>query len=268
MDSISDFWESPPWQVGDRKFGKKNGQNKHRLGLKPIALSELWARDDALSENKAQQLKSRYSEVVATHPGYETYQWQLPGITYVPREYPDWVACLGAQVAEDICILDAQDDNRLVAGCLAAPSYWSLKAKLGQPLHDVHEPVEGMNKKIGGRIVEFFARLPVDRPFRRENWFVHGEAEYFRQNPGLRTQLSENPDHWMFRSERQTLLRLDERFVVFVIGIVFARFTDIRMHRDALDTFKTSLAAMDDDEVMHFGGLAKMEQIANYVDSI
>lgn len=258
MDLNSDFWAHPPWE----------GKNKHRLGLRPIDLSEVWVHDDELLSNKRLQLECRYEEVVATLPGYEAYAWELPGIAEVGRHYPDWIGCIGALVAEDVCILDTQDNNRLIAGCLAAPSYWSLRDKMGLPLHDVHAPVEGMNQKIGGRIADFFQRLPLGRPFRRENWFVHGEAVYFRQTPGLRTKLSADPEGWFIRSERQTLLRLDERFVVFVIGIVFARFTDMQFYPDAIRSFKASLLAMDDDEITHFGGHPKFTRIKRFIDAL
>ena len=108
--------------------------------------------------------------------------------------------------------------------------------------------------------------MPLLRPFRRENWFVHAEADYFRPAPSLIGELPTSPDNWHFRSERQTLLRLDARFVLFVIGIVFAPVSKLATYPDALEALRRSLHAMDEDEIEHFGGSKKYGQIADYAE--
>ena len=257
MQSLDTFWQRPPWH---------DGKNKHRLGLRPIDLDELWIADDALLANKQAQLEARYDAVVATSPEYSQVDFELPELSNLPSRFPDWIANVGWQVAEDLCLLDIEQDNRLVAGCLTAPSYWSLREKLGLPLLQVHEPVHGMNKKIGARIDRFLQQMPLLRPFRRENWLVHAEADYFRPAPSLIGELPTSPDNWHFRSERQTLLRLDARFVLFVIGIVFAPASKLAAYPGALDALRRSLRAMDDHEIEHFGGLEKYRRVADYVE--
>ena len=259
MQLRDNFWRHPPW---------REGKNKHRLGLRPIEMDAVWVSDDELSANKRKQVRERYPEVVATLPGYEGVALAIPGVDEPLAAYPDWIANVGIEVSEDLCLLDTEQGHRLVACCLAAPSYWSLHDKLGHPLQHVHGPVQGMNQKIGERIDGFLQGLPVGRPFRRENWFVHSEAVYFRPKSTLRTQLNAEPSQWHFRSERQTLIRLDTRFVLFIIGIVFVPVAELAAHPRAVETLLASLKAMDEDEVEHFGGMEKYSRIADYVEQV
>lgn len=253
------FWRAPPW---------REGKNRYRLALRPVEIEDLWCPDPPLSRNKALQLAGNYPDCVATHAGYEQIRLEIPGVSRIGSRFPDWIANVAAEVSEDLCLLDTDSSNRLVAACVTAPGYWCLAEKIGHPLWDVHEPVAGMNQSIGQRIDEFFARLPVGRPFRRSNWFVHGEAVYFRQSPSERGEFPQDAASWHFRSERQTLLRLDERFVLFVIGTTFAPVQDLVRHPSAIKPLAQSLAAMTDDEIRYFGGVEKYRRITEYVGSL
>ncbi|NKB99062.1 MAG: DUF3445 domain-containing protein [Pseudomonadales bacterium] len=253
------FWQQPPWF---------EGRSKHRLGLRPIDIAALWQPDGSLFANKSLQLETNYTNVVGTMAGYERVACDIPGLELSKQRYPDWIANVGTMVAEDLCLIDTTDENRFVAGCLAAPSYWLLHEKLGQALFEVHAPVEGMNAKIGTRVDGFFSRLPIGRPFRRANWFVHAEAEYFRTDSSTRSLLDADPADWFFRSESQTLLRLDEQFVLFVIAVTFVPVSDLARNKASIEPLLASLSAMDRDEISHFGGVAKFQRLTDYVASL
>ena len=90
--------------------------------------------------------------------------------------YPDSIANVASQIAEDVCIIDTSDSNRFVAGCVCSPSYWDLNKKIGQPLWNVHEAVDGLNSFLGENIDRFITGLTYARPFQRENWFIHGDT--------------------------------------------------------------------------------------------
>ena len=64
------------------------------------------------------------------------------------------------------------------------------------------------------------------------------------------------------------LLRLDERFVLFVIGVVFAPVRGLREYPEAAAQLSDALSAMDGDEISHFGGVAKHALLSDYVASV
>lgn len=249
------FWHKPPWH---------EGRNKHRLGLRPVEMDDLWSNDADLLDNKRKQLAQNYPATVRTLVAYETVALPVPGVAPA-NEYPDWIANVGAVVADDLCLIDTRHENRFVAGCLAAPSYWSLADKLGKRLFAVHGEVQGMNRKIGRRIDEFFRRLPAHRPHRRENWFVHPERVYFRSDAAACSGLSRDLNDAYFRCEKQTFLRLNERFVLFIIGVHFAPLCELGAYPEARSQLTMALQQMDDDEIAHFGGVAKHARLSDYV---
>ncbi len=251
-------WQKPPW---------REGRNKHRLALRPVGLEDLWQNDPRLLANKHRQLVRNYTRTVSTLADYQTVAPSVPGVTPLDV-YPDWIANVGTAVAEDLCLIDTSRENRFVAGCLAAPSYWSLGEKLGKPLYAVHERVHGMNQQIGKRIDEFFYHLPLQRPFRRENWFVHPERIYFRPEPEVQHGVRSDLLQAYFRSEEQTILRLDERFVLFAIGVRFTLVSELQAYPEARRQLAMALRAMDGDEIAYFGGVAKHARLSDYVASL
>ena len=248
------FWHSPPW---------KNGTKKYQLGLRPISLSNWLTSDSALWANKSHQLTRKYSEVVAEDSAFElpdSSQWSLP---WKPRgDHSHWIARLGAGLAEDVCLIDLQRDQRLVAGCVAAPSYWSLREKLGKSIWDVHAPVQGMNARIGANIERFMAQVPVQTPFYRSNWFVHSTDHYY---PEQQDSLAVPMANWFIRSEQQVLFRPEPRYLLFTIRVVFAGLAEVAHHQEARVGLLDALARMDPNEIAHFGGVVKHQHLTEYV---
>ncbi len=249
----NDFWDILPWQAGP----------KHRLMLRPIEMTEWLADDAGLLRNKSDQLKNAYGAVVAQVPSFEPPQaadlpWQSE-----TDEFPHWVANFAAHRAEDICLVDVTDEQRFVAGCVAAPSYWSLHEKIGNPLFTVHDPVEGMNAKIGAQVDHFFQNMPVGQPFRRVNWLVHGTDRLFSAES--ENHLGDDVSKWWFRSEQQVLFRMNTRHVLFTIRVVQAPVTDLAGRHEAAQTLCDALRSMDADEISHFGGRIKYDALTSYV---
>ena len=256
------FWRRPPWQGGVRT---------HRLGLKPIEPSAWLSRtpDDAERNNKLEQLSSRYVEVVqvpAQTGELDAMLRQLPWPDMAPSTFPHLIANLALTVADDLCVIDVADQQRLVAACLCAPSYWRLGEKIGQPLSEVHAQVSGLNTNIGANIQRFIERAPQGQPFARSNWFVHGDAQLFHDESEPR--LATPAEQWVVRSERQTLCRCSERYLLFTIQITCVPLAQIATFPAARRDMLKSLQVLDDDEVAHFGGLAKCRQLADYVASL
>lgn len=253
------FWRSPPWQ---------DGRAKHSLGLQPILTAE-WLTSSPGDErlaNKKRQLSARYDEVVGVLPGHNELDdilTQLPWPSTPGQTFKHAIVNKALTVAPDLCVLDVPDDQRLIAGCVCAPSYWRLAEKLGQPLAKVHEPVDGMNKKIGDNIRRFIANAPRGQVFGRCNWFLHGDAQLFHDVSEGALDLP--VEQWFVRCERQSLCRISERYLLFTIDVICEPLADIESFVDAQTDLVTALATMDADEINHFGGLEKHRRLADYV---
>lgn len=84
----------------------------------------------------------------------------------------DPLAWLGAQVQEDVCLLDQRDDQLwLDAGILTFPADWSLAFDLGMSFQEFHGPVPRAQEAGIFRTAErFLLRLTPEQPYRRTNW--------------------------------------------------------------------------------------------------
>ncbi len=251
------FWRAPPWQGGGAK---------HRLGLRPVDLQDWFEPlSDELERHKLNVLEHRYADAVAvTVAAADAADClaQLPGPEPASR-YPDLIANAACVRAEDLCVLDLDDSQRLVAACVCAPSYWRVQEKIGLPLWDVHGPVHGMNAKIGANVQRFIANMPHVQPFERRNWFLHGDAERFHLEP--EGPLTSAVADWVVRSERQTLCKLSDRFLLFTIAVTCEPIAHMARFPEACGEMQAALRAMDADEITHFGGVEKHRRLSDYV---
>lgn len=111
----------------------------------------------------------------------------------------------------------------LAAASLCFPSRWSLVDKLGRPMAEVHQPVEGYAQELANRVDRFFDRLD-ERIVWRRNWFIHPEESLYQpaRPPGGDPVIPADRcgDDLYLRSERQTLRRLSSSgWVLFTIRI-------------------------------------------------
>ena len=91
------------------------------------------------------------------------------------RNYLDLIADISLSVPDDLCIIECIGKQRLVAASICSPSYWNIKSKIGKSLREIHKPVKTLNEKIGNPIEKFISNAPQNKPFLRENWFIHGD---------------------------------------------------------------------------------------------
>jgi len=253
------FWRAPPWQGGVRR---------QRLGLHRLAVWQAAALRPAVMENKRLQMRQRYSEVVASTAGSEPVQALLhlmPLARPLTRRHPDLIADVALCVVEDLCLIDIEDQMRLVAGCVCAPSYWRLQDKIGRPLAAVHGPVPGMQRLMPS-ITRFMQKMPQGQPFQRANWFLHGDAGLFHQSTEL--DLDESVQSWSVRSERQTLVKLNHRYLLFAIEVRCEPLAHLANFPDACRDMLRTLAHMPEAEIDYFGGVEKYQRIIEYVRSL
>lgn len=255
----NNFWHNPPWGHGREKF---------RLGLRPVKHSEWFASDISkeLHAYKQDLLKSGYSDVIAaTEDSVEAQNLLAKKLNITKKNYPDLVADISLSLPDDLCIIQCKGDQRLLAASICSPSYWNIKSKIGKSLKAIHKPVNSLNEKIGNSIEKFIKNAPIDTPFLRENWFVHGDDQRMHLKP---EDFPAGPvDSWIVRSERETLYKYDESYSLFAINVRFQRLSDIFQFNAAKEGLQLSLERMDTDEIEYFGGDKKIKTIHKYITS-
>ena len=252
-----DFWEDPPW--GD-------GQQKYRLGLKPIE-HEKWLNrkpNDALYDHKKDLLDSSYNKVIATTQcslNAQKYLGDIFGIR--DTKYPDLIAELSLNIQDDLCVMESSNDQRLIAASICSPSYWDVKTKIGRPLKEIHDPVVSLDKKIGDKISTFIRQAPIMKPFARQNWLIHGDTKRFhlKEEEPLKT----NPSEWFIRSEKETICRYHEDYSLFTINVLFQPLKEIFNHPQQKQNLINSLEQLDEDESDYFGGNTKISILLEYL---
>ena len=125
-------------------------------------------------------------------------------------------------VQEDLCLLERRSDGWFLdASCLCFPTRWRLLDKVDQHIATVHGPVDGYDARITSKVDQLFDRL-TERPVWRRNWFLMTDpALYQPTRPPQETIVAADQvlSCLFIRSERQTLRRLDDNWVVFTIRI-------------------------------------------------
>lgn len=128
----------------------------------------------------------------------------------------------GRAVQEDLCLLRRLESGwHLDASCLCFPTRWHLQDKVGQHIAAVHGPVDGYDPRITGKVDRLFDQL-TERPVWRRNWFLMTNTTLYQPDrPATETIIDAD---WVLtdmyiRSERQTLRRVIDDWVVFTIRI-------------------------------------------------
>ena len=198
--------------------------------------------------HKKNLLEASYNKVVATTDGSEEAQDILNNfIKANTRNYPDLIADMSLMIQDDLCIVRSYGDQELIAASICSPSYWNVQSKIGKSLHNIHGPVLTLNEKIGERISKFIRQSPVMKPFKRQNWLIHGDTDRFhlREEGGLNS----NPETWFIRSEKETLCRFHEKYSLFTINLMFQPLKAIFKFPKARNDLIESIKTFDDDEI-------------------
>lgn len=173
-----------------------------------------------------------------------TQHWDDPDTTLLKASW-----C----VQEDLCLLQPENDNyRLTAASLCAPSYWRLLEKIGRPLDEIHAPVPGYTEHLSRKINRFFQHIKVDRPVWRGNWSVVTSDRLYQPGNEESVPISNPADiplRCFIRTERQTLTRLPHTgAVLFTIRVQIKPVTDFLDNPTWLTNLHTALSELSEDE--------------------
>jgi hypothetical protein len=119
-------------------------------------------------------------------------------------------------VQEDLVLMRAQENEySLAAACVCFPTGWNLLEKVGKAMQSIHQPVPGLNDRLGLPIDRFFRNLKPGKKVERFNWGLYDSAALFqpgwwRAGRPTDDRITENTiaEKIFFRVERQTLQRL------------------------------------------------------------
>ncbi len=178
------------------------------------------------------------------------------------------LVALSLCVAEDLCLMRRHEgEYRLVAACVCQPSYWSLTAKIGLPLNEIHRPVTDLDTAMAARMDRFFSNMPADSVFARRNWSIHSEAGAFQPQP--LPEYGDRPGSSLFlRSERQSLRRLRDDLVVFAIRVDLEPLQHLREYPQALADLQLAVAQLSPTALCDFGGVVKQQAVLEQLKSL
>lgn len=230
-----------------------DGAFRLAMGLMPMAECDWFELDGDLAAILARKrllLTQRHGEVFAAHPEAEAPAAELLALmaAHLPQHHPalfrregvrlfnrasgeTWdlaapalhpLDLAGRLVAEDLCILQAQDDAYILVGAsLCSPARWRLAEKMGKPLTAIHAPVPGYAESLGAPVERFFAALKPGRLVGRFNWGLADDPEPFQpvaRSPAAGITPGNAGERLWLRVERQVLRRLERSgAVVFSI---------------------------------------------------
>lgn len=157
---------------------------------------------------------------------------------------------------------DGSNGFRMVGGVVCFPSGWAPEEKLGQSIHQIHEPVPGLNELLGNRIETFLGRLTPRNSFDRLNW---GLAPYPDRN---RHPLNQMPlftpnfpleKAWL-RVEHQSFHALPQTGgIVFLIHLTIHPMGELVRDDQVASGVVEMLQSMS-EEVARYKGLAEVRE--------
>lgn len=258
------FWANPPWA---------NADGTYQMGLAPVAASQWCSKPISSSEltAKLELLATHGFDVARAIPGSEPAQQLVLNAVEahhkstaaenalhrlnIEADEPFAASALITKAAlcvpEDLCVLERSGDHyKLVAACVAAPSYWRLSDKLGKSLWAVHDNVPGLNAALGERMQALFERLPEQHSLMRRNWLIHGSSERFQpKQEQLKPIVTASAARQLVvRSETQTLRRLSDDVIVFTIAVECHPLREILAYPDAARTLLAALKSRNEAE--------------------
>jgi hypothetical protein len=190
------------------------------MGLRPLDLGNWLELDnEGVSQLalKRELIESHYNDVVAfddpTHPAFaELLDEVRDNLTLYHPEFARELSgelhplvAASLLVPEDLCVMvRAPDQWKLMGAVVCFPSRWRLADKIATSLDEIHAPVPGYADELARTTNSFFDRLIPQRAFWRLNWTLLDDAALF-QPAGASRSFDEDPAHWQFRVERQTI---------------------------------------------------------------
>ena len=188
---------------------------------------------------------------------------QLDGAAGEPIEQ------LAVSVPDDILVMWRDERSwRLVGGALLFPNQWTLDAKLGKTLANIHDPVNGYNELLEARMDRFFDKLSPARPVQRRNWFIHDDPTFFQPNHATHSPISspEEASKLYVRSEWQTVRRLAfSDLIVFTVKTMLAPISELKARSEIAEQMCVFLESASERSLGNKHATARDGAIVDYL---
>ncbi|WP_339634266.1 DUF3445 domain-containing protein [uncultured Sneathiella sp.] len=191
------------------------------------------------------------------------------------KEEPSPLIQAALAVQEDLVLMRETDDGYiLAAACVCFPTGWNLAEKVGKVMQTIHQPVPGLNPRLGKPIDRFFRKLRAGKQVERFNWGLYDSDALFqpgwwRRKRAVDTSINCHNvgEKIFFRVERQTLQRIDDDpDILFTIRIFNNSLAEVCEDRARAKRLLHGLQTMNAD-MRGYKSLPRYEQlIAKYLE--
>ena len=197
----------------------------------------------------AELVKEFFSEI---RPECCSLVLKLPAKNF--GEYP--LNDIAKYLEEDVCLLrEMEGEYRLTAASVCNPTWWDLRDKIGRPLSEIHQPIHGLEEKLGRMIAHFLSQLSPKNIFRRMNWFLTPTEELCvfpetYSQAGLFSGLDKSNvgEQLFIRTETQTFRRLPKsNAIAFTIRVAVQPVSILRTDPEAARGLLKTLNNLQDD---------------------
>jgi len=190
-------------------------------------------------------------------------------ITYKINEFAACPLELVSYLAiDDYCLLksdDNDDDYKLVAASVCAPTWWELTQKIGKPLTAIHAPIAELEQTIGRMIRHFLNNLSKGEYYQRSNWFLSARPDFCIFPNKAKTYndftaiTEENIESRLYlRTERQTFHKLtNSENIAFGIKVYVEPITMLKQH-----------VVIAEDLLVGLEKMSEMQKQATAIDTI
>ena len=205
----------------------RDGPFRWRMLTRALGAGAWLQIDDQLETYRAQKaalIAERFDDCVLSVPGSESAGGEVlrlvqadlasQGRETVVDDSLHPIDAAARAIQEDLVLMERQDQGWVMtAGSVCFPTRWDPRAKIGQSMDAIHEPVPQYQEMIGSLVNRFFDRLQPGHLVWRPNWSLVDDPG-LRLDPGHRQlkvgDLDDVGRELWLRVERQTLRRLEE----------------------------------------------------------
>lgn len=215
----------------------------HAIGERPWLIAD--ERRDAELAEKRWSLANRRDEVAwltdASIPAAERVVelFADDGVVVDVDAAEHQLECAAVAVQDDLVLLENRDGVWYHdASVVCFPTHWHLPSKVDRPVTEVHAPVNGYAERIDARVTRLFDWLDANpqnpNPVWRRNFGLTETRDLFQ--PSYRdgdpnVDADSVLDGLFVRSERQTLRRLIDGWILFTIRIQVASIGELVQSR-------------------------------------
>jgi Protein of unknown function (DUF3445) len=156
---------------------------------------------------------------------------------------------LGMVWEPDFVLLNRDESQRAVGGCVCFPTGWSLGEKRKQPVAIVHGPVPGLNAQLGTGIEQFFERLRPGESYQRSNWSLTSSTQMNQRPVDAIPRITSDCEGGttFLRVEWQALIAIDPSRILFGIRIYHCALDDVRRNGEAAGLLAENLRTMPEE---------------------